>query len=51
MLCKEVLTEQVLVVQVHVGRVPEELALGVGLVQDLEALLVGLGLAVESALR
>jgi len=36
---------------VHVGGVPEEVALVVDLVEDLEALLVGLRLAVEGALR
>ena len=47
----EPLAEEVLTVLVHVGGVPEEVALVVDLVEDLEALLIGLGLAVEGALR
>ena len=45
------LTKQVLAVLVHVGSIPEEVSLVVDLVEDLEALLIGLGLAVEGALR
>ena len=47
----EPLAEEVFAVLVHVGCVPEEVALVVDLVEDLEALLVGLRLAVEGALR
>lgn len=43
-------TEEILAVLVHVGAVPEELAILVQLVQDLEALLVWLRLAVEGTL-
>jgi hypothetical protein len=35
---------------VHIGSVPEKVALIIDLVEDLETLLVGLGLAVEGAL-
>ena len=47
----EPLAEEVFAVLVHVGSVPEEVALVVDLVKNLEALLVRLGLAVESALQ
>lgn len=47
----EPLAEEVFAVLVHVGSVPEEVALIVDLVEDLEALLVGLGLAIEGALQ
>lgn len=47
----EPLAEEVLAVLVHVGSVPEEISLVVDLVKDLEALLVGLWLAVEGALQ
>ena len=47
----EPLAEEVLAVLVHVGSIPEEVSLVVDLVEDLEALLIGLGLAVEGALR
>lgn len=45
------LTEQVLAVLVHVRSVPEVVTLLVDLVEDLEALLVRLRLAIEGALR
>jgi hypothetical protein len=47
----EPLAEEVFAVLVHVGGVPEEVALVVDLVEDLEALLIRLRLAVEGALR
>jgi hypothetical protein len=47
----EPLAEEVFAVLVHVGSVPEEVALIVDLVENLEALLVGLWLAVEGALQ
>ena len=46
----EPLAEEVFAVLVHIGSVPEEVALIVDLVEDLEALLIRLGLAVEGAL-
>ena len=47
----EPLAKEVFAVLVHVGSVPEEVTLIVDLVKDLEALLVGLRLAVEGALQ
>jgi len=47
----EPLSEKILAVLVHVGGVPEEITLVVDLVEDLEALLVGLWRAVEGALQ
>lgn len=47
----EPLAEEIFAVLVHVGSVPEEVALVVDLIENLEALLVGLGLAVEGALQ
>jgi hypothetical protein len=46
----EPLAEEVFAVLVHIGSVPEKVALIIDLVEDLETLLVGLGLAVEGAL-
>lgn len=46
----EPLSKQILAVLVHVCGVPEEVALLVDLVEDLEALLIGLRGAVEGAL-
>jgi hypothetical protein len=44
------LTKQILAVLVHVGSVPEEIALVIDLVEDRKALRIGFRLAVEGAL-
>lgn len=44
-------TEQILAVLVHVCGVPEELAIGVAFVENLEAFLVWLWLAIEGTLN
>lgn len=47
----EPLAEEVFAVLVHVGSIPEEVALLVDLVEDLKALLIGFWCAVEGALE